>query len=74
MPPNEFTEEAQESAGVVYERLNQPEKAKAEYKAFISMYPDSTRLARVRQHLIALTFTSSAHKHMITRLTMLRYF
>ena len=54
MPPNEFTEEAQETAGIVYERLNQPEKAKAEYRAFISMYPESARVARVRQHLIAL--------------------
>jgi tetratricopeptide (TPR) repeat protein len=54
LPPSASTQEGQELIGQVRERLKQPEKAMAEYKAFIAMYPDSPAVARTRQRLLAL--------------------
>jgi tetratricopeptide (TPR) repeat protein len=54
LPPVAVTQEGQELIGQVREKLKQPEKAMAEYKAFIAMYPDSPAVARTRQRLLAL--------------------
>lgn len=54
MPPNEFTEDAQEMVGDIYARLGQIEKAKAEDKVFLSLYPNSPNYTKVKQRLIAL--------------------
>ena len=54
LPPNPYSQEAQEMAGVARERSGELEKAKAEYELYLRLYPDSEGAARVRQRLADL--------------------
>jgi hypothetical protein len=54
MPPNDFTEEAQELIGLVYEKSGKLERAKLEYAAYLTIYPTGKSVTKIRQRLIAL--------------------
>lgn len=58
MPPGPYTQEAHRMICEVYEKMGQPEKAKAEYRAFIAIYPDSPYLKQVRERLIAIEISA----------------
>ena len=53
-PIHEYTQEASELIGIVYEKLGKTEKAKVEYAAYLSLYPNSDSTTKIRQRLIAL--------------------
>jgi tetratricopeptide (TPR) repeat protein len=54
MSPTAATMEAQELAGFAQEKAGKFEKAKAEYKFYLTMYPDSPEFKRIQQRLISL--------------------
>lgn len=54
LPPNRFSREAQELAGVARERNKEFPKAKAEYELYLKLYPDGEDAARVRRRLAGL--------------------
>jgi tetratricopeptide (TPR) repeat protein len=58
MAPGQYTQEAHKMICEVYEKMGQPEKAKAEYRAFIAIYPDSPYLKQVRERLIAMEISA----------------
>jgi hypothetical protein len=55
LPPNSYSPEAQELAGVARERLHEIDKAKQEYELFLRLYPQGEDAERVRQRLAALS-------------------
>lgn len=54
LPPNDYTETAQEWVGVARERAAQFDKAKTEYDLYLNMYPQSEGVPRVMQRLANL--------------------
>lgn len=58
MPVDANTMEAQELVGVVQEMAGKIEKAKGEYKFYLTMYPDSPHFKRIQQRLIALEISN----------------
>jgi tetratricopeptide (TPR) repeat protein len=54
LPPNAYSQEAQELIGVARERNGELVKAEAEYRLYLKLYPDGPGAARVRQHLDAM--------------------
>jgi len=60
MAANEYTEEAQEMIGRVYERTDKPDRAKAEYKIFLATYPNSPLYTKIKERLIAIEIAESS--------------
>lgn len=60
LPPNDYTEDAQEWVGVARERANQYDKAKTEYDLYLNLYPQGEGVPRVMQRLAGLSGTSSS--------------
>ena len=58
LPPNAYSEEAQELIGIARERNGELAKALAEYQLYLKLYPDRPDAARVREHLDAMTVPS----------------
>jgi hypothetical protein len=54
LPPNQYSQEAQELAGVARERSGEIAKARAEYELYLRLYPEGDDAARVRARLAAL--------------------
>jgi tetratricopeptide (TPR) repeat protein len=55
LPPNAWSEEAQEQIGLAREQLGEVTKAKAEYELYLKLYPDGPGAARIKQRLAALS-------------------
>jgi tetratricopeptide (TPR) repeat protein len=55
LPPNDFTQDAQEWVGVARERANQKERARVEYELYLRLYPEGESAARVAQRLAGLS-------------------
>ncbi|MDR2195198.1 MAG: hypothetical protein LBE50_01155 [Gallionellaceae bacterium] len=51
LPPNRYTQDAQEWIGVARERAGQRFKAKLEYETYLQLYPDGAGAARVKERL-----------------------
>jgi tetratricopeptide (TPR) repeat protein len=60
LPPNRYSREAQELAGVARERGGEIAKARAEYELYLKLYPDGVDAARVRARLAALAAEAAA--------------
>lgn len=60
LPPNDYTEDAQEWVGVARERAGQFDKAKTEYDLYLNLYPQGEGVPRVMQRLAGLSGKSSA--------------
>jgi hypothetical protein len=54
LPPNVFSQEAQELIGLAREQLGETTKAKAEFDLYLKLYPDGPGADRVRKRLAAL--------------------
>jgi hypothetical protein len=54
MPPNRFSEEAQELAGVARQLHGEIAKARAEYELYLKLYPEGEGAVRVRDRLAGL--------------------
>jgi len=54
LPPNDYTEVAQEWVGVARERAGQFDKAKTEYDLYLNLYPQGGGVPRVMQRLAGL--------------------
>jgi hypothetical protein len=54
LPPNRFSQEAQELAGLARERNGEIAKARAEYELYLKLYPEGEGAQRVRARLAAL--------------------
>lgn len=54
LPPNRYTQEAQELVGMARERSGEIAKAKIEYELYLKLYPEGEGAARVRERLAAL--------------------
>lgn len=54
LPPNAYSQDAQEFVGVARERSGQIAKAKTEYALYLKLYPDGEGADRVRQRLTNL--------------------
>ncbi len=54
LPPNDYTEDAQEWVGVARERSGQIGKARVEYDLYLKIYPEGEGVVRVAQRLTAL--------------------
>jgi tetratricopeptide (TPR) repeat protein len=54
LPPNTYSQEAQELIGLARERNGEQAKAKAEYDLYLKLFPDGPGADRVRQHLAQL--------------------
>ncbi|MDD5471686.1 MAG: hypothetical protein PHP05_07205 [Sideroxydans sp.] len=59
LPPNDYTEDAQEWVGVARERAGQFDKAKTEYDLYLNLYPKGEGVPRVMQRLAGLSGTAS---------------
>ncbi|HEY0666385.1 MAG TPA: tetratricopeptide repeat protein [Gallionella sp.] len=55
LPPNDFTQDAQEWVGVARERANQKERARVEYELYLRLYPEGESASRVAQRLAGLS-------------------
>ena len=65
LTPNEVSKEAQELISLAYIKINQPERAKAELKLYLDMYPDADK--KFREQLIALEIANPPHQTEISR-------
>jgi hypothetical protein len=54
LPPNRYSQEAQELAGVARERNGEFAKARAEYELYLKLYPEGDGARRARERLAAL--------------------
>jgi len=54
LPPNDYSQEAQEMVGLAREKDGELVKAKAEYELYLKLYPNSEGAARIKQRLTAL--------------------
>jgi hypothetical protein len=54
LPPNQFTQVAQELIGLAREKDGDNRRAKAEYELYLKLYPDGDGATRTRQRLAAL--------------------
>ena len=55
LPPNAWSEEAQEQIGLARENLGEAAKAKAEYELYLKLYPDGPGADRIRKRLAAIS-------------------
>jgi len=55
LPPNEYSQSAQEWVGVARERAGQINKAKVEYELYLTLYPTGKGMSVVRQRLANLS-------------------
>ncbi len=60
LPPNAWSEEAQEQIGLARDRLGEIAKAKAEYELYLKLYPDGPGANRIRQRLAELSAAPAA--------------
>ena len=60
LPPNAFSQEAQELIGIARERNGEFAKAEAEYRLYLKLYPDGPGAVRVRQDLDAMAVPTVA--------------
>jgi tetratricopeptide (TPR) repeat protein len=54
LPPNKFSQDAQELIGVARERAGQNELARKEYELYLKLFPNGEGATRVRQRLASL--------------------
>lgn len=54
LPPNVFSQEAQEFIGFAREKDGDAARARAEYELYLKLYPDSPAVPRIRERLTAL--------------------
>lgn len=54
LPPNDYTQDAQEWVGVARQRAGQPGKAKVEYELYLKLYPSGAGHERVKIRLAKL--------------------
>lgn len=54
LPPNDYTQDAQEWVGVARQRAEQIDKARIEYELYLRLYPEGEGAARVAQRLAGL--------------------
>lgn len=54
LPPNAYSQEAQELIANSREKMGESEKAKAEYEAYLKLYPQGEGAERVRQRLATM--------------------
>jgi len=54
LPPNKFSQDAQELIGVARERAGQTELARKEYELYLKLFPNGEGATRVRQRLASL--------------------
>ena len=54
LPPNAYSQEAQELIGIARQRNGENAKALAEFELYLKLYPDGPGAARVREHLNVL--------------------
>jgi hypothetical protein len=54
LPPNGYSQDAQELVGVAREQFGELDKAKAEYELYLKLFPQGPGSDRVRQHLTEL--------------------
>ena len=54
LPPNDYTQDAQEWVGVARERAQQQDKARLEYELYLKLYPTGEGAARVKIRLARL--------------------
>ena len=54
LPPNRFSQDAQELIGVTWERAEAPAKARVEYTLYLKLYPEGEGAQRVAQRLASL--------------------
>jgi hypothetical protein len=62
LPPNLYSQDAQEWVGVARERDGQHAKAKAEYELYLKLYTSGIGFERVQQRLARLGTTESTNK------------
>lgn len=55
LPPNAWSQEAQEEIGIAREKLGEGAKARAEYELYLKLYPDGPAAQRIRQRLAAIS-------------------
>lgn len=60
LPPNAYSQDAQEFVGVARERSGQVAKAKTEYALYLKLYPEGEGADRVQQRLASLQAASAA--------------
>jgi len=60
LPPNRFSQEAQELIGVAWERTGNVRRARVEYELYLRLYPDGEGAQRVGQRLASLEGISAA--------------
>jgi hypothetical protein len=54
LPPNRYSQEAQELIGLAREKLGEMNKARVEYELYLRLYPDGPGAARVKDRLATL--------------------
>lgn len=62
LPPNQYSQDAQEWVGVARERGGQVEKAKVEYELYLKLYPTGQGALWVKQRLAGLAIATPAVK------------
>jgi tetratricopeptide (TPR) repeat protein len=60
LPPNRFSQDAQEYIGLAHQRNGEIGPARKEYELYLRLYPDGEGADRVRQRLAALTTATAA--------------
>lgn len=60
LPPNRYSQDAQELLGLAHERNGEANAAKREYELYLRLYPESEGAERVRQRVAALGTTVTA--------------
>lgn len=60
LPPNQYSQEAQEWIGVARERNGELAKARAEYELYLKLFPEGAGAERVRQQLAGLKAASTS--------------
>ena len=65
LPPNDYSQEAQELVGVAREKADELDKAKAEYELYLRLYPTGEGADRVKQRLLAVESFLKAPKKVV---------
>jgi tetratricopeptide (TPR) repeat protein len=60
LPPNRYSQDAQELLGLAHERNGEANAAKREYELYLRLYPESEGAERVRQRVATLGTTVTA--------------
>ncbi|CAG0998804.1 hypothetical protein BURK1_02712 [Burkholderiales bacterium] len=60
LPPNAYSQEAQELIGFAREKDGDPARARAEYELYLRLFPDSPAAPRIRDRLTALAAAPAA--------------